>query len=656
MVFKIKDFETAYESDSVSVVDNAIARVALSEDGRIVYANDSFCALSHISYQDVSQADGLSLIRFTKGRKTSKKALKELEAGVHSVYVNGAQHPSSFHFDWLEMGDGRRFLIGCENDDRSLIIDDSLPKSEMDVFEAQIQRLSARNADADYAHMVEEPDDLRRFLNLSHDVMIVVGRDGLVENVNRSFYETLGYRDNHLEASLPYADLFAPEDREEVREQLAALSSEDAPKGEIWEMEARIPTRYGDARWLAWRHRVRGEKIYCVGRDITNIKRHENALIRREQQLEEAEAIGRMGHWSWRVGDNNFEWSDEIYRIFGVDHGAFQPSIDKLTQVVHRRDVGKLLQALQHALIQKNDYEMEFRIKRPDGDVRFIRCEGRCQKDGDGEVVGLYGIMQDLTERILYEKELWQAKDTAERAYAAKSQFLANMSHELRTPLNAIIGFSEMIQQQLLGPIGTEKYLEYIGGIRESGEHLLDLISDILDMSKIEAGKYDLDLEEVNVAKTINVAMHMVESRASEAGVKLRMQKLKNEELKVVADRRAFLQVLLNLLSNAVKFTKEGGSVTLDCQERKGFVSIKVSDTGIGIPPNKLQSITNPFEQVSSSYAREHEGSGLGLAITKELVEMHGGMLDIDSALGVGTTVHVRFPYDASKALGGKAA
>src|SRR5690606_20182156 len=154
-------------------------------------------------------------------------------------------------------------------------------------------------------------------------------------------------------------------------------------------------------------------------------------------------------------------FSDEIYNIFGVDKKTFVPTLDNVNAMLHRRDVGRLMQAFQRAIIEQNNYDMDFRIIRPDDEIRYIRCEGKCELDEDGDVIALFGIMQDMTERTLYERQLKEAKDSAERAYAAKTQFLANMSHELRTPLNAIIGFSEMMQRQLLGPIGTEKYIDY---------------------------------------------------------------------------------------------------------------------------------------------------------------------------------------------------
>lgn len=168
-------------------------------------------------------------------------------------------------------------------------------------------------------------------------------------------------------------------------------------------------------------------------------------------------------------------------------------------------------------------------------------------------------------------------------------------------------------------------------------------------MSKIEAGKYELDLEDVNITKTMKLAVHMMEGRALECNLKMVTDALENEELNIRADRRAFMQIILNLLSNAVKFSNDGGKIWLECNERPEFISIKVRDEGVGIPANKLQCIMRPFEQASSSYSRDHEGSGLGLAITKELVEMHGGTLLIDSNVGEGTTVTVRMPYDPRK-------
>ncbi|MFA7457729.1 MAG: ATP-binding protein, partial [Micavibrio sp.] len=446
-------------------------------------------------------------------------------------------------------------------------------------------------------------------------------------------------------AGRSFLDLVHPDDRGAVRASMQTLIHEDA--ADTIDFECRLISNEARSLWMEWKHRKADGKIYSVGRDMTAAKKHEQALQRREQQLSEAEAIGHMGHWHWRLGEQELNFSDEIFRIFGVGRGTFQPTLESVNAMLHRRDVGRMMQAFQRAIIEQNDHEIDFRVMAPDGQTRHVRCQGRCEFDAEGEVVGLYGIMQDVTQAILHERALMEAKDVAERAYAAKSQFLANMSHELRTPLNAIIGFSEMIQQQLLGPIGTEKYLDYIKGIRESGEHLLDLITDILDMSKIEAGKYELSLEEINAAKVVRLAIHMVESRASEKSIRITAD-IPDDAVKIVADRRAVMQIALNLLSNAVKFSHKNSEINVDCVRRGDHLVIRVKDHGIGIPANKLKTIANPFEQAENQYTRRHEGSGLGLSITKELAELHGGSIHIESVVDMGTTVSARLPADAS--------
>lgn len=321
--------------------------------------------------------------------------------------------------------------------------------------------------------------------------------------------------------------------------------------------------------------------------------------------------------------------------------------------LVHREEKDHILTLLQKLSHKGNEQEasVHFECRMPNKSGSFCWIDWSLKALGDYiYAVGrdVTGIKEDIAVRVQHEKSLRAAKETAEQAYASKTRFLANMSHELRTPLNAVIGFSEMIQRQLLGPLGNNRYLEYIGGIRQSGEHLLNLINDILDMSKIEIGKYELYIEGINVGKTIQLALHMVESRAHESQIKLVADKIP-ENLQISADRRAVMQVLLNLLSNAVKFTPAGGTIEVSCEELQNGVQITVKDTGIGIPKDKIDIVTLPFEQVDSELTRQHEGSGLGLAITKELVGLHGGTLKIESDVGKGTTVTVNLPFEVAQ-------
>jgi len=247
--------------------------------------------------------------------------------------------------------------------------------------------------------------------------------------------------------------------------------------------------------------------------------------------------------------------------------------------------------------------------------------------------------LADLAEKYAEEKT------RAEEANQAKSKFLANMSHELRTPLNAIIGFSEIMEAAMFGPLGAEKYSEYSRDIRESGQYLLEVINDILDMSKIEAGGIRLAPKELELDPVLADSLRVVWQRANEKHVNLSSHI--DPAIRLKADRRALKQIVLNILSNAVKFTPDGGSVTVRGRVRGGMVTIAVEDNGIGIPKDALHKLGRPFEQVESQLTKRHQGSGLGLAIAKSLVELHGGAMRICSALGKGTTVVVRLPLTA---------
>ena len=231
-------------------------------------------------------------------------------------------------------------------------------------------------------------------------------------------------------------------------------------------------------------------------------------------------------------------------------------------------------------------------------------------------------------------------KQRAEAANRAKSEFLANMSHELRTPLNAILGFSDILRSQMFGPLGNDKYHEYSSDIHESGLHLLNVISDILDMSKIEAGHLQIKPEPTDLALLIEESLRYISVMADSKNISVEQDIAPGLEL--MADRRAMKQILLNLLSNAVKFTNRGGRVIVRAQKTAGSISVVIADTGIGIPRAAMQKIGQPFEQVQSQYAKSQGGSGLGLAISRSLTQLHGGAMKIRSKEGRGTIIGVR--------------
>ena len=273
-----------------------------------------------------------------------------------------------------------------------------------------------------------------------------------------------------------------------------------------------------------------------------------------------------------------------------------------------------------------------------------------------------YGAqMGHVVERKLTEMALLAAKQEAERAAdaarlallnaesanRAKTEFLANMSHELRTPLNAIIGFSDVIQHEIMGRFeDNPRYVDYARDIREAGTHLLGVINDILDIAKIEAGQLDLREDAFDPGEALEACVEMLSNQAEEAG--LRVVREGPERLpKLWGDEKKFKQIAINLLSNAIKFTPEGGTITLTAEvEDEGGFRLTVSDTGMGIAAEDLEKALAPFSQVDGSHTRNHEGTGLGLPISRALAELHGGTLDLGSEPGVGTTVIVRFPSE----------
>src|SRR5580693_2738050 len=446
--------------------------------------------------------------------------------------------------------------------------------------------------------------------------------------------------------------------------------------GGIDHIDQTFRMQHTDGHWIWLRVRCElsqgtsdaGMHLIGIAVDITEQKSLAEKTIEADLRLRDAIETIPEAFVLWDGGDRLVLCNSHFQRLHKLPDSAVTPGTSYETVV----EVGRMpeVRTRLHEVVNQAPGARTFEAQLDDGS--WLHISERRTKDG-----GYVSVGTDITRIKEHEQKLVdndlrlratvidlkrsqselerqaieladlalkydEEKTRAEDANQAKSKFLANMSHELRTPLNAIIGFSEIMESGMFGPLGAKKYGEYSRDIRESGQYLLDVINDILDMSKIEAGGIHLHPETVELDDILAECTRVVFGRANEKRLTLSSQVA--PALTLTADRRALKQVALNLLSNAVKFTPDGGSVTVHGRLRAGLVTIAISDNGIGIPKDALRKLGRPFEQVESQLTKRHQGSGLGLAIAKSLAELHGGRMRIRSVLGVGTTVVVRLP------------
>ncbi|MBB4264817.1 chemotaxis protein CheB [Roseospira visakhapatnamensis] len=424
-----------------------------------------------------------------------------------------------------------------------------------------------------------------------------------------------------------------------LREQLASVVSDDEGVEEIIETDERVYRMR-----IMPHHNSQGETDGAILAfiDETETREQQHKLMQSEQWL-------RLITDSVPVSiayvneDQKVTFSNRYFA------DAFGLTKDKVvgTQVetlLGRANYRRLRDALRGALdsrVQRG--EVQLQLAR--GDHRFTAYSMVPHCDAAGPVLGVFVLLSDIDDIKKAESSLRNAKDMAEEANRAKSEFLANMSHELRTPLNAILGFSEILSHELFGEILNNEYKEYTRIIHESGQHLLSLINDILDLSKIESGRIELHEEAVNLYHAVDAVIRLVSERAQNARVEIVLDLPPDLPL-VLADATGVKRVLINLLTNAIKFTEGGGSIAVSAALTRRWLTINVADTGIGISQGDIQRVFAPFEQVDGSLARRSDGVGLGLPITRSLMRLHGGDISLSSKEGEGTTVMVRFPRE----------
>ena len=455
----------------------------------------------------------------------------------------------------------------------------------------------------------------------------------------------------------------APEDRQSVHNALNAARQNGA-----LDVSFRVPGENGRSLWIDARGQATGGRgmsgfgrLSGVALDVTQERMAQSRAQRAETRLRDAINSVSDAFVLWDRRGRLVMWNAVFGQTFSVDPRFLKPGtsrelIEKVMDIAisRKETVADGREGVIEAELNDGRWIQISESRTLEGgfvvtgaDITAIKLQEELSRRNEEQLQGMVEKLEQ-SRRIQTDlaKKYEMAKIRAEQANHAKSEFLANMSHELRTPLNAINGFSEIMAAEMFGPLGHARYKEYAGDILNSGQHLLALINDILDMSKIEAGKMTLKFEPLAVDEVVDDTLRLVRQRAEKAGLKLRTHLPQLPTIQ--ADYRALKQILLNLMTNAIKFTPSGGTVTVSAVTTDNFLHLYVADTGIGIAEKDMARLARPFEQIENQFSRTKEGTGLGLALTRSLIEMHSGRLEVDSTVGQGTTVSIILPLTQS--------
>ena len=395
---------------------------------------------------------------------------------------------------------------------------------------------------------------------------------------------------------------------------------------------------------VIWAEYKRTTLIVLEGKDITEIRRSNRALVESEARFARAQKRALIGNFEWMVATSETVWSEEAYNIFGLTADTFEPNYETFLERVHPDDRDDVDSTVISALKNDRFYELIHRIVLPDGSEKIIEGRGEVFRMEDGTPIRMEGTMQDVTVSWNREQELIQAKIQADEANIAKAQFLSTISHELRTPLNAIIGFGSMIAEEKLGEINIPTYRDYAFDINASGKELLRLIENILNVTRYELGSIKYQPSYISAQEVLdNCLSHMVQ-RATEKNINIETN-ISNDISDIHIDPDHAKQILVHLIDNAIKFSQENDTVNINIYRKDDEVVIEVIDQGIGLDNSEAGSIFDMFVQKDMNLNRVHGGMGLGLTIVKNLTELQGGRVHVESSAGLGSRFSVYFSH-----------
>jgi len=561
--------------------------------------------------------------------------------------------------DWdePELADAlRAYLAGGEP---RFVAEFHVPGVEGDLwFELDVSRTARDGAVARHRLLEQAPGqrDLERRIQqvrMSATDMAGVGGWSLNIETNEIHWTEEVYRIHEVEPGVKLSveeavEFYAPEARDEIREVIARSME----TGEPWDVVLPFDTAKGRRIWVRAMGRAQyrdGKPIYLYGafQDVT--ERHYEGVRTKinEQRLEMVLEGSRDGFWDYDPGNGRIWYSPSFHRLVGYEDEGLPEQIEDYLELLHPDDRDAVAASVTAHLEERSTYDVEYRLRCKDGDYRWFRARGLARWAEGGEALRMAGSIVDITESKRIFNAMEEAQQEAEAGSRSKSAFLANMSHEIRTPMAAIMGFAELAQ----GKCTPEEQREYLGTVSRNANYLLTLLNDILDLSKIEAGKLTIESVPMSVNDLLEEvrALHAVPAR--EKGIEFKIDCADDVPSMVMGDPVRLRQVLVNLVSNAIKFTKVGSvRVAASYEPKSQELEILVSDTGIGLSTDEVDRLFQPFTQADSSTTRRFGGTGLGLSISSLLAESLGGRLSVRSVPGKGSEFSLAVPLASTSA------
>ncbi|CCQ72686.1 PAS domain-containing hybrid sensor histidine kinase/response regulator [Magnetospira sp. QH-2] len=572
--------------------------------------------------------------------KNVKMLMPEPFAGRHDGYLKNYLTGGTAQI----IGVGRE-VIGLRKDGSTFPMDLSVSEATVEgrkIFTGITRDLSLqKRATAQFrlSHQV---------IDASPDPIAVISADHRVVQVNNAFSSLFNV------VNAPKRDLFLPEVMgQDLYEASIKKEIDRCFNGEEIYSELEIVAQNGQDHHYTVRYLPLQDEsgdvlqVVYVAQDVTELKSSEEALRRTLTRFDLATQSGGIGVWDWDIIANHLDWDDEMYRIYGQQRPENEEPYETWEKALHPDDLEMAKADINAALAGECNFQSEFRIVRPDGEVRVIVASGVLVRDTEGNPANMSGVNIDITEKKMQEQEINRAREAAEQANRAKSDFLSSMSHELRTPLNAILGFAQLLSTSKKNPL-NDRQKGQAKQIIKGGEYLLTLINEVLDLAKIEAGKLTMSLEPVHTDSFMYDCLSFTQTLAAKRQIRIHDRSEGGDHV-IWADHTRVKQAVLNLLSNAVKYNKEGGTIWVDVGAiSPGLLRIKVTDTGPGIAVEKQTDMFRPFNRLGAE-TTDVEGTGIGLVLTKKLVEEMGGRIGFESTIGEGCAFWIDLPIAAGE-------